>query len=314
MTEQEQSPIRFSIEEVILLDQEADVARIVSLDLEPNVKVYEKDGLVHIQGDLVLEGSMLPEGAQEDALDLESSSLADQLKFKPLNAEQQEIYERNSIGKIEKKFPVDVTVPADKISRMEDVYVDVEQFDYSVEDGNGLNIKAEITLLGVNQGLRVDNTSSQPSEAEIRQAAQAISRDSEAAYVHDEQTNETYSASIEHEPAIEDAGEPVHAVQTNFYAADRVDDTKAEAEQADDETERDSKEPETNFLSQLMSAHDEDQTERWSRLKVCIIQNGESLQTISERYEVSTSDIMRLNHLEHEQVNMGQILYIPDVS
>lgn len=51
--------------------------------------------------------------------------------------------------------------------------------------------------------------------------------------------------------------------------------------------------------------------ERFAKLKMCIIQENESLNTIAERYHLSTSQLIRANKLEGETVTEGQILYIP---
>ncbi len=49
-----------------------------------------------------------------------------------------------------------------------------------------------------------------------------------------------------------------------------------------------------------------------ARLKVCIVQNGDTIDIIAERYEVSTQQILKINHLEvNQDVYEGQVLYIP---
>nr|WP_272873296.1 LysM peptidoglycan-binding domain-containing protein [Alteribacter salitolerans] len=44
---------------------------------------------------------------------------------------------------------------------------------------------------------------------------------------------------------------------------------------------------------------------------MCIVQSGESLETISARYNIPVSQLMRQNRLNEERVEEGQILYIP---
>jgi stage VI sporulation protein D len=49
-----------------------------------------------------------------------------------------------------------------------------------------------------------------------------------------------------------------------------------------------------------------------AKLKICIVQQGDTLESIAERYEVTQQQILRLNHLEpHQDVSEGQVLYIP---
>jgi stage VI sporulation protein D len=168
MSKEQHSPIRFQLEESIWLDHHADAAEITSLELEPEVEVIEDSDLITIRGSLVLTGRFEPtEEDDDESLDLESSSLAEQLHFQPLRVEQKEIYQREHRGKIEKRFPVDVTVPISKIDRLDDVYIQVEQFDYTVSEGHRLNVLAEVAISGIRSEAKKDVVL-EKKEGEIR--------------------------------------------------------------------------------------------------------------------------------------------------
>jgi stage VI sporulation protein D len=51
--------------------------------------------------------------------------------------------------------------------------------------------------------------------------------------------------------------------------------------------------------------------ERYSQMKLCIIQRNETLESISQRYSLPVSRILEVNKLSADQVVEGQILYIP---
>ncbi|MEJ8545752.1 LysM peptidoglycan-binding domain-containing protein [Brevibacillus borstelensis] len=51
--------------------------------------------------------------------------------------------------------------------------------------------------------------------------------------------------------------------------------------------------------------------EKQSRLKLCIIQRDETLETICQRYAIPQSRILEVNNLRSDQIVAGQILYIP---
>ena len=61
------------------------------------------------------------------------------------------------------------------------------------------------------------------------------------------------------------------------------------------------------YLTKMLT-NEEDQ---FTKIKVCIVQDGESLETISARYEVPISTILRRNRLDSDSINDGQVLYIP---
>ncbi|GAF22759.1 stage VI sporulation protein D [Bacillus sp. JCM 19047] len=67
--------------------------------------------------------------------------------------------------------------------------------------------------------------------------------------------------------------------------------------------ERDS----ASYLTSMLRNEDE----QFSRWKMCIIQEEETLQVIADRYELSTSQLTRYNNLDSEKVEEGQIIYIP---
>lgn len=51
--------------------------------------------------------------------------------------------------------------------------------------------------------------------------------------------------------------------------------------------------------------------ERYSTMKLCIIQRDETLESIAARYSLPVSKILEVNNLSSDQVSEGQILYIP---
>ncbi|RBW71579.1 stage VI sporulation protein D [Bacillus taeanensis] len=61
------------------------------------------------------------------------------------------------------------------------------------------------------------------------------------------------------------------------------------------------------YLTKILAREEEE----FAKLRMCIAQPGETLSTIAERYEVSLSNLLRINSLEKEEIKEGQILYIP---
>src|SRR5699024_1678084 len=61
------------------------------------------------------------------------------------------------------------------------------------------------------------------------------------------------------------------------------------------------------YLTKMLTKGEEE----FSKLKMCIVQEGETLEVISKRYEIQVSHLIRVNRLTEEQVEEGQILYIP---
>lgn len=65
----------------------------------------------------------------------------------------------------------------------------------------------------------------------------------------------------------------------------------------------------TLYLTKLFTRDDE---EEFSKLKMCIVQQGETLEEICERYDITVQQLIRFNHLGADPtIYEGQILYIP---
>ncbi|MGG1575340.1 LysM peptidoglycan-binding domain-containing protein [Fictibacillus sp. NRS-1165] len=78
-------------------------------------------------------------------------------------------------------------------------------------------------------------------------------------------------------------------------------------EQADTSASSARKEENALYLTKMLSGNEE----RFSKMKMYIIQRGESLDSICERYEISIHSLMRVNRINQEEVAEGQIIYIP---
>lgn len=55
-----------------------------------------------------------------------------------------------------------------------------------------------------------------------------------------------------------------------------------------------------------------DEEESFSRMRVCIVQEQDTLEMIASRYNISTIHLIKKNHLEDDSVSEGQLLYIPE--
>lgn len=52
-------------------------------------------------------------------------------------------------------------------------------------------------------------------------------------------------------------------------------------------------------------------TELFRKVRLCIVQREETLDTIAEKYQLSTRELTMYNRLSGQVVEEGQVLYIP---
>ncbi|MFC0299887.1 stage VI sporulation protein D [Virgibacillus soli] len=62
-----------------------------------------------------------------------------------------------------------------------------------------------------------------------------------------------------------------------------------------------------SYLSDMIRNHEE----TYTKMRLCIVQENDTLERIAERYETTTMHIMKRNHMQDEDVVIGQLLNIP---
>ncbi|WP_179290355.1 stage VI sporulation protein D [Shouchella clausii] len=85
------------------------------------------------------------------------------------------------------------------------------------------------------------------------------------------------------------------------------DDQELEEAALEEHDQKGEREENATYLTSMLR----NEVEQFTKWKMCIIQENETLDTIAERYELSASQLTRYNNLADEQVSEGQILYIP---
>jgi stage VI sporulation protein D len=119
----EPSGLRFDVYERVHLPQEAaDIREIEEIELTPYVQAERQGDQVVLRGSLLLGGVYLPDD------------------------------ERRNSRQLEHWIPVEITLPLERVGRLEDLAVEVDNFDVDLLDKRTLNITGVLTLRGVLAG------------------------------------------------------------------------------------------------------------------------------------------------------------------
>ena len=137
------SSIRFSVEESVWFKKGQEVSDLIGISLEPEISVQEHDNYISIRGALVLSGEYRPQ--TRDGED-EINSLRDSAIYRTID-EVIESEEGNFVMK--HRFPIDITIPTNRIRSLEEVYVLVESFDYEIPETGRLELKADLCISGI---------------------------------------------------------------------------------------------------------------------------------------------------------------------
>lgn len=341
----EQSYLRFSLEESVWFKRGQEVAEFLSISLDPVISVDEYDQYITIRGALELSGEFHQAGEGQAEADDDVFELAGYRFIQHISVRE------DGISELSHRFPIDITIPKNRIRSLEDVYVTVESFDYDLDENGRLLITADISISGISEApldddLPDDEEDDEPLFAPFESIARKEAAGEEAfasvddltdeadeqpAFAADETTVSVMEpAAIRHEETEaeeeEEAKEPFLpletetkevSAQTEEDIASLLPPTEAKvsigaAKKAVEEEETKTKSENALYLTKLFAKSEE---KEFTKLKICIVQQGDSLDKIAERYDVTVSQLLRANDLESpDNVHEGQLLYIPAIA
>lgn len=377
MSQGNQSSLRFSLEESLWFRKGQEVDELISISLSPDITIQENDQYVSIRGALDLSGEYTtnPDGAEA------AEEGTPGLRYVQSISQGEE-----GLCEFTHRFPVDITIPVNRISSIYDIDVIVDSFDYAFSERSCMRLTADLIISGLYDGnsageFAVDNEDAEPEEiflqdrneeldvgdedvdgeAGVYGSAQAeyeeeLIFEAEARRIPEEEPvdnpasfstfpfnsywnqlhgvmpavsprSETTPQELTDAVAFEPA--PVHPQQ---HASVHVEQT-IEIEMNEEQAVVVQKEESSSYVQEESSSSPElakkkkskkksmslteffarkDESEEQARLKVCIVQKGDTLDRISDRYDVPIQNLLRYNQLEMSQdVYEGQVLYIP---
>jgi stage VI sporulation protein D len=173
-----QSCLRFSLEESVWFQRGQEVAELVSISLDPNITIQENEQYVSIRGSLELTGEYTCHEQQpEDDLDQLSA-----LKY------VHSVMEREAgVYEFLHRFPVDITIPKNRIESIYDIDIQVEGFDYVFPEKDRLKLNADLAITGLYG--EQQHEADQEADSEEAEELEVSYRDEAAAEV-DVNTNE----------------------------------------------------------------------------------------------------------------------------
>lgn len=176
MSEQNQSFLRFSLEESIWFPRGFEVSELYSLSIEPDVNIIEKDHYVVIEGSLAISGEYrgFEDQQENNLLELEQShrQLVQDVVFR----------EADSINVFHHRFPVDISIPSNRMDDRNAIEVEISTFDYSMPESNCIKLISELLISGI-----YDGSVRQESSVQANDQSTPIESNHYVAYSEDEE-------------------------------------------------------------------------------------------------------------------------------
>jgi stage VI sporulation protein D len=340
-----QSFLRFSLEESVWFQRGQEVEELVSISLDPNITIQETDQYVTIRGTLDLTGEYKCQGEVEAENSQEPSV---QKWVHSVDEREEGLYEFSH------HFPVDITIPTYRIRDLSEIDVIIETFDYLLPERSCLKLTADLNVTGLyeEQAEEVEEEEdvfelSYRSQEDVEPSLDTDENDDDdddedyepfevEARKEDTFFSEpTLAESSSHQPSIPEISFSAYRSEQPAVQAEESEETEEEVQPiaedenlpVEDETPANSPKTMTSVvdyvknkltnkksmsISEFLSRKE---GEEHAKLKVCIVQNGESIGTLADRYDISVQQLLKVNHLEPNQdVYEGQVLYVPSVA
>ncbi|WNS74479.1 stage VI sporulation protein D [Bacillus sp. DTU_2020_1000418_1_SI_GHA_SEK_038] len=365
MSQGNPSCLRFSLEESVWFQKGQEVSELISISLDPDILIQENDQYVTIQGALELSG----EFKRHETAEIEYEDSFTAPKFIQVVEERDE-----GVCEFTHFFPVDITIPRNRIESVHDIDVLVESFDYVFPERSCMKLTANLTISGLygeqqhapprtetedqepayhieeatpelNWNLKAEEESAEeretfgekeknpifvPFEAEAKKQPEEavrievvqeeavaekieiqpeISFSAQRSEQQPPSAEEIYSMPNVEESPMQEVEMENHQESSSDESSDHVAKKAAEKEEAADKKKKKPSKKKSMSLTEFFARKSEDDV---AKLKVCIVQLGDTIDIIAERYEIPVQRLLSVNHLEISQdIYEGQVLYIP---
>ncbi|PAD66981.1 stage VI sporulation protein D [Bacillus sp. 7586-K] len=413
---QEQNQLRFSVEESVWFQKGQEVSDLLSISLDPDISIHEHDQYVSIRGALQLSGEYMI---------AENATHSEQFEYANVRYVNEVQTGEDGVSILTHRFPVDITIPRNRIDNLEEVYVSIESFDYEIPDIKCLKLVADLSISGIvneqprDQGTSLEHAEEEPfieeeieeedqipeplyrekkedpqddpilekrenpqddpilekeenpflslyhetskeedkleklavvddeiaeeasiqqirneNDQETAQEKDEISGQQQEESVDDSQEDETEfnvaeleeeklpsqetndelfePATVEVRQQQESVSEEPQEVQYAFFSKTEEEDEISEQQDDEENIREEDNTKDAHYLTSLFAR---DEEEDFTRVKMCIVQQGDTMEQICERYDISVQQLIRVNNFHADQdIYEGQILYIPDYS
>ncbi|MFS0780729.1 LysM peptidoglycan-binding domain-containing protein [Bacillus sp. 1P06AnD] len=152
MSNQNQSCLRFALEESIWFRKGQEVQELYSLAIEPEVTISERNQYIVIEGSLQVTGEY--GGNRESQVWNQETGEVQDLQQHTVHGVMRR--EDDGVFVFQHHFPVDISIPSSRVDNRHAVEVDIASFDYHLPEKNCLKLMAELVITGIYDGERDD--------------------------------------------------------------------------------------------------------------------------------------------------------------
>ncbi|MFB9761196.1 stage VI sporulation protein D [Ectobacillus funiculus] len=302
MAADHQTSLSFSLKESVWFQKGQEVEQLLSIALDPDIVVQDRDYEIVVKGQLQLTGEYIPQDSEEASFSLRELS--------PVRTVDYVHVREDGVNELSHSFPLEISIPRSRVKQADDLYVEIEMFDYELPEQGCLQLLADIAIYGLTDQAtaeeqiegRVEEQEELLEELEDQYAAPAVVQEEEDVF-------EPFEFEVRKEPVLEEVEreEPVMQVEL-FGRAEETKQPPASKEGKGEEFAYSSRDENALYLTRLFGRNQEEQ---FTTLRMYFVQTGDTVESIAERYDTNLQHLARINQLDDLYVSQGQVLYVP---
>ena len=314
--------LRFSLKESVWFQKGQEVEELLSISLDPDVEIEELDHEVIVRGQLDLTGEYV--ARQDDS----AYSLRDLSPAKSIDyVETRE----DGVNELVHSFPLEISIPRNRVKVIEELYVSIEEFDYELKENGCLQLLADISITGLCDEERIEDEEEEEetayAELEVDSAQEDENRPTpqveEPAYkesdewedyafepfqLEERKEQEVEEEEIEEHEFVEREEEKETTPQFELFGRKDFKKEQAKKQEVQEEETYSQRDENALYLTKLFTKEPE---EEFTKLRMYFVQEGDTIESVAERYETSVQNLYRVNQTEDIYLTTGQIIYIP---
>jgi stage VI sporulation protein D len=301
MAADHQTSLSFSLKESVWFQKGQEVEQLLSIALDPDIVVQDRDYEIVVKGQLQLTGEYVAQDSEEASFSLRELS--------PVRTVDYVHVREDGVNELSHSFPLEISIPRSRVKQADDLYVEIEMFDYELPEQGCLQLLADIAIYGLTDQAtaeeqiegRVEEQEELLEELEDQYAAPAFVQEEEDVF-------EPFEFEVRKEPVLEEVEREEPVMQVELFG--RAEETKQPpaSEEGKGEFAYSSRDENALYLTRLFGRNQEEQ---FTTLRMYFVQTGDTVESIAERYDTNLQHLARINQLDDLYVSQGQVLYVP---
>ncbi|MDC2863217.1 stage VI sporulation protein D [Bacillus sp. BP-3] len=303
----QQTSLRFSLKESVWFQKGQEVSELLSISLDPDVAIEEREYEIVVFGQLDLTGEYIPK-EETETFSLRELSPARTIDYVETRDD--------GVNELVHSFPLEISIPRGRVKQAEDLYVGIEEFDYELLENGCLQLLADISIHGLrDEEHEVEEAVEEAMEERVEEEVetdewedyafepfQLEARQEPEPELDEEEENEEEEQRQEEEQRHEEVVAPQLVFGRKEAKIQHID------EEEQEEVLYSQRDENALYLTKLFSKQPEDE---FTKLRLYFVQEGDTIESVAERYDTSVQHLHRINQTEDLYLTAGQILYIP---